>query len=258
MRRLFYGLVAVLLSGVVLVNADLVAQVATSTPVQINLSPIASGGEQPVDASQPTPTRTPTEAGIALLEAKEFANVRAEPSTDSAQLGQIRIGETYNVMGRYVSWILFQYPSSPTGTGWVFGDLVNLTGNIDGIPEVDPYSQGTNVDNTALGATATQDILTRTPGGILTATIQARAAVVQPGAATPTDSGTREILPTFTYPPGMVAIAPTEGAPPVATETNAPPVAPTTNSDSVPPIVPILLLGGVGLLGLAVSSLRRG
>jgi hypothetical protein len=256
MRRLIFGIAAaLLLSGVVLVNADPVAQVVTSTPVQINLSPIAPG-EQPVDVSAPTPTRTPTEAGIALLEAKEFANVRAEPSTDSAQLGQIKVGETYNVIGRYVSWILFQFPTSPTGTGWVFGDLVNLTGNVDGIPEVDPFAQESNVDNTALGATATQDILTQTPGGILTATILAR--VVQPGAPTPTANGTREILPTFTYPPGIVAIAPTPGAPLSATEANAPPVAPTTSSDSVPPILPILVLGGVGLLGLALSSLRRG
>jgi hypothetical protein len=247
---------ALVLSGAFLANADPVVQVATSTPVQINLSPVAPGaGEQPIDAA-PTPTRTPTEAGIALLEAKEFANVRAEPSTDSAQLGQIRIGETYNVMGRYVSWILFQFPSSPTGTGWVFGDLVNLTGNVDGIPEVDPFAQGTNVDNTALGATATQDILTQTPGGILTATIQARQ--VQPGAPTPTVGGTREILPTFTYPPGIVAIAPTSGVPVSATETNPNVFVPSTSSEGVPPIVPILVLGGVGLLGLAVSSLRRG
>jgi hypothetical protein len=223
--------------------------------VPINLSPIAPA-EQPIDPAAPTMTRTPTPQGVALLEAKEFANVRSEPSTDSAQLGQIRVGETYNVMGRYVSWILFQYPSSPTGTGWVFGDLVNLTGNVDGIPEVDPFAQGSNVDNTALGATATQDILTQTPGGVLTATIQAR--LIQPGAPTATPLGTREILPTFTYPPGMVAIAPTPGVAIDVTDTNPPPLVPTTSSNAVPPLVPILVLGGVGLLGLLVSSLRRG
>lgn len=256
MHHLFWGLAVVLmLSGTALVHAEPLAQGATSTPVPINLSPVAPA-EQPIDPAQPTPTRTPTEAGIALLEAKEFANVRAEPSTDSAQLGQIRAGETYNVMGRYVSWILFQFPSSPTGTGWVFGDLVNLTGNIDGIPEVDPFAQGSNVDNTALGATATQDILTRTPGGVLTATAQAR--IVQPGAPTATPLGTREFLPTFTYPPGMVAIAPTPGVALDATDTNAPTPVTTTNSDAVPPIMPIVLLGGVGLLGLAISALRRG
>src|SRR5690606_5195288 len=146
MRRLSYllSILAVILSGLALAAAEPVAQEITATPAQINLSP-AAPGDAPLDAG-PTLTWTPTPQGIALLEAKEFANVRAEPSTESAQLGTIRLGETYNVIGRYVSWIQFQYPSPPNGRGWVYGELVNLTGNVENIPDIDPYAQP-EIDN---------------------------------------------------------------------------------------------------------------
>jgi len=231
------------------------AQDATSTPAQINLSPLAQQA-QDQNSAGPTPTRTATQPGIALLEAKDFANVRAEPSTDSAQLGQIKVGEKYNVIGRYVSWIQFEFPASPTGKGWVFSDLVNLTGNVDNIPDIDPYAQQ-QVDSVSSGATATQSILTQTPGGVLTATVLARIVIPQ-GTPVPLDSGTHEVLPTFTYPPGVIPIAPSPGAPAVSTDTpDSAAVLPNTNSNTLPPIVPILILGGVGLLGLALSSLRR-
>ncbi|MFN8451726.1 MAG: SH3 domain-containing protein [Anaerolineae bacterium] len=249
----------VLLGAVGAVYADPVVQVPTETPAVINLSPVTqAAGEQPVgDNAGATATRTPTPEGVALLEAKEFANVRAEPSTESAQLGTIRVGETYNVIGRYVSWIQFEYPSSPNGRGWVYGELVNLSGNIANIPDIDPYSAGVALDSASSGATATQNIITQTPGGVLTATAISRQSSA-PGAATPTDSGTRAPEPTYTYPPGMVALAPTAGFAQTTDTSGEPTVAPASSGDSLPPIVPILILGGLGLFGLAISALRRG
>ncbi len=255
MSRVRLLIFALLLTGIA-VHADPVVQVPTTTPVQINLSPLDQPTQPETGAGIPTATRTPTPEGIALLEAKDFANVRAEPSTDSAQLGTIRSGTTYNVIGRYISWIQFQFPDSPTGKGWVFGDLVDLSGNVDNIPDIDPYAQS-QVDSAAQGATSTQSILTQTPGGVLTATILARIFAT-PGADSPTDSGTHEPLPTFTYPPGMIAQAPTPGAPLSTDAITGAPTPVTTNGDDLPPLVPILLLGGVGLLGLLISALRRG
>ena len=255
-RFLVLALTAVvLLTAVLLVTASPQFQDTTATPAQINLSPVAQQAQEQNIAGGPTPTRTPTQPGIALLEAKDFANVRADPSTDAAQLGQIKAGEKYNVIGRYVSWIQFEFQASPTGKGWVFGDLVNLTGNVDNIPNIDPFA-GTQADNAVSGGTATQSILTQTPGGVLTATVLARIANPQ-GTAAPTDSGTHEILPTFTYPPGLIPIAPSPGAPEATDSPDNQSTTPVTNSNNLPPIVPILLLGGVGLLGLALSSLRR-
>lgn len=234
-----------------------VAQVPTETPALINLEPIAQQIPT-LDTGGPTPTRTPTPQGVALLEAKEFANVRAEPSTESAQLGTIRSGEQYNVIGRYISWIQFEFPPSPTGRGWVFGELVNLSGNIENVPDIDPYSGQSQLDAASIGATSTQGVLTMTPGGVLTATAVS-GQIAQPGFVTSTPEGASGILPTYTFPPGMVAMAPTSSAAinPESTDALSAPI-PATNSNSVPPIAPILILGAVGLLGLVISSLRRG
>lgn len=237
--------------------AQPIAQVPTETPATINL---ATAAQQipTLDTGGPTPTRTPTPLGGALLEAKEFANVRAEPSTESAQLGTIRLGETFNVIGRYISWIQFEYPPSPTGRGWVFGELVNLTGNTANIPDIDPYSGSSQLDAASIGATSTQGVLTMTPGGVLTATAIS-GQIAQPGFVTSTPEGASGILPTFTFPPGMVAMAPTTdpGISPEATDALSAPI-PATNNNGVPPIAPILILGAVGLLGLVINSLRRG
>jgi len=250
-------LTVLLLMAALWVAASPQYQDATATPAQINLSPVAQAA-QDQNSGGPTPTRTATPPGIALLEAKDFANVRADPSTDSAQLGQIKAGDKYNVIGKYVSWIQFEFQASPTGKGWVFGDLVNLSGNVDNIPNIDPYA-GTQADSAVSGATATQSILTQTPGGVLTATVLARIAAPQQGIIAATDSGTHEIEPTFTYPPGLIPIAPSPGAPVSTTQSpdNPSSVLPTTNTNNLPPIVPILVLGGLGLLGLALNSLRR-
>ncbi len=247
------------LATAVAADPDVIAQVPTETPGVLNLSPIDQGnaGQAPGAA---TPTRTPTPEGNAFLEAKEYANVRAEPSTDSAQLGQINHGETYTVLGRYASWIQFQYQSSPTGKGWVYDELVDLSGNTANILDIDPYAADQQLDSGAVGATSTQNVLTLTPGGVLTAT-----AISQQGglanAVTSTPEGTRGILPTFTYPPGMVALAPTSAAPAsdLATDSADPSAAitPPSSSNSLPPIAPILILGGIGMLGLVVNSLRR-
>jgi Bacterial SH3 domain len=256
MHQFYRRLIGVIVMGMLFAGAaqaQEIVQQPTETPAQINLEPAAQ--IVPQDVGGPTPTRTPTPEGIALLEAKDFANVRAEPSTDAAQLGTIRAGEKYNVIGRYVSWIQFQYQSSPTGKGWVYGELVNLTGNTNNIPDIDPYAQSQAAGAGAANATATQNIITQTPGGILTATLIAQQ--LGAGAVTPTDSGTREILPTFTYPPDIVAVAPTDGAAASTPTTSANQSPTTTNNGDLPPIVPILILGGIGLFGLGVSTLRR-
>lgn len=231
--------------------APIAQAVPTATPAQVNLSQIV-----PTEAELgigPTATRTPTPIGQAILEARDFANVRAAPDTSAAQLGVIRSGERYNVTGRYYQWLQFQYNQSPTGLGWVFGDLVNITGDPATIPEIDLNAEPTP-DPFALGQTATFAILTQTPGGVLTAT----AAVRDPLAAgSPAENA--GILPTFTYPPEIVPIAPTQpAANPVGDQTeDAQPAVANIDPSDLPPIVPILVLGGMGLLGLAISAMRK-
>lgn len=232
------------------------AQAPTSTPAPVDLS--GAAGQQPQFSAPPTATRTPTETPPAVLQPRESANVRAEPSTDASILGVIRAGEVYNVTGRYFEWLQFQYPNSPNGRGWVFGQLVDITGDLNAIPEIDLSAQPT-LDPLVLGATETLAAITLTPGGLLTATANARQIAAPPGAggaALSSDSGAVElILPTFTYPAGVV-FAPTPL--PDTAPNDEPASAPRTDdSGGLPPIVPIMVLGGIGVLGLAISSVRR-
>ncbi|MCK6577976.1 MAG: SH3 domain-containing protein [Anaerolineae bacterium] len=229
------------------------AQEASATPAIVDLAPLVATTSAADQGVLATATPPPTATSLVRLEARDFANVRAEPNTDSAQIGTIRQGETYTVIARYVSWIQFQFPSSPSGRGWVYGELVNVTGDLLSVPEIDPFAQSA-ADTSAgvLEEDATLAILVQTPGSVLTATVQSgfsnsleSANVVEQATA----------MPTFTYPPGIIA--------PAATLTDS--TSQTTTADGsqpsrtgTPPIIPIIVLGGLGLLGLGISSLRRG
>jgi uncharacterized protein YgiM (DUF1202 family) len=230
-------------------------ELITSTPVRIQIPDQAAPAVEIL--STPTITRTPTAAAV-MLTAKESAgevNVRAEPDVESDRLGSIRAGEFYPVLGRYFRWIQFQFETSPTGRGWVFDELVDVTGDASTIPDLSQQALPTQ-DPAIVAATQTQDTVTQTPGGILTTTAEARILSL-PGADTSvivTNETGAQVLPTFTYPPDIVAAAPT-----LATEinTSSPETLPFEVPNNVPPILPILALGAGGLLGLVVSSLRR-
>lgn len=217
----------------------------TATPQPVNLATVAP---EIIPGAGATSTRTPTPEGQIFLEARESANVRAQPDPDASQLGQIRSGERYIVMGRYFRWYQFQYPPSPTGVGWVFGDLVNIIGDAALIPELtDPAANAPNVAE--IQAAGTAAAVTQTPGGVLTATAATRfEALGQAMLDGPV------ILPTFTYPPGVV-FQPTSAVP--EAETTPEPAATGQTNGSLPPIAPILAIGGMGVLGLLVYSLRR-
>lgn len=220
----------------------------TATPAQIQLS-------TPITPTVPglvitPPTAAPTTAAAVVLEAVDTANVRTQPDTSASQLGTIRNGDLYPVIGRYFEWLQFQYPPSPNGTGWVFGQLVSVTGDLSQVPEVDLAAEPT-FDPLAGNATATQNAITQTPGGLLTATAFERFLAGSAGTEVP-----GQILPTFTYPPNAALLAPTPDIA-LSQEQQTPQSSPATVNEGIPPILPILIVGGLGLLGLVVSMLRR-
>jgi hypothetical protein len=218
-----------------------------------------------------------------MLEAKSEANVRAEADLNADKLGTIRAGDTYAVIGRYFRWIKFQYDPAPNKIGWVYDELVNFIGDEKKIPdltiETTPTQPGAN---TQTGGDPLEAV-TLTPGAALTLTANARfiagpsssgSSVVQPqtigqgnitlpALAASGEGGTTQPLPTFTYPPNVVAIAPTaafaQSSGPDATATAGAETSRVTRliSNGVPPIGPILLLGALGILGLVLTSLRR-
>lgn len=223
----------------------LAAQAPTSTPQPVNLATRPPDGVQ--IQTSPTPSTTPE--GQIFIEAREFANVRAQPDTGAAQLGQIAAGERHVAIGRYFEWIQFEYESSPTGWGWVFGDLVDVIGDVTQIPELtDPAAIAP--DQAELDALNTQVAITQTPGGLLTATAVTRFE--QLGQATLDGPN---VLPTFTYPPGIVFV-PTQSAP-LPDATAEPQATVSAAGGSLPPLAPILIVGGLGVLGLILNSLRR-
>lgn len=238
---------------------DIPLQGPSATPAQVDLFDVVPT-QVPFEVES-TPTRTPTPLGIAQLEALQAANVRAAPDPEAELLGQIRPGEYYNVIRRYYRWIEFQYDQTETRRGWVFDELVTIIGDESVIPSVESLDESVSaVDD--FNATATALGITQTPGALLTATAQAR-----PGTGSGAlqsefsiDQITQEVLvdevlPTFTYPPGIIAAAPTESAS-TATAENSTSLS-FSAPGSLPPVVPIALLGALGLIGLLVSYFRE-
>ncbi len=282
---LMLAVLAALSLWIVQARADAPAQnFPTSTPVQVDLFQSIPGAQQ--SNATATPTRTATPLGPVQIESLGVSNVRALPDPASELLGQVRPGEYYNAIRRYYQWIEFQYDPAPARRGWIFGELVQIHGDPDSIPSVtsldDIGAEAANIDATVTGAAVTM-----TPGSLLTQTALARTspalanAAATGGAAVAVTSGAftmqiegidaansteqatqRVALPTYTYPPGVAALAPT--AEPTldpssaATPTNLPDETFTSLlPSSLPPLVPIIGLAALGLLGLLVSILRR-
>jgi hypothetical protein len=253
-------------------------EAVTATPARAFI-PTQAPPEQLQVGATPTWTRTPTLPGPALLEAKADAgevNVRAEPDINSERIGTIRAGDTYVVLGKRFRWYQFQFDTSPNGRGWVFEELIDIIGDAGAIPNLDEERLPT-IDPAISAATETQIAITLTPGGLLTATAEARVLPLPelpglPGQQTETsgmglatgptldimNEAGSIVLPTFTYPPEIIAFAPTEPAPQSeeVTQTSPNDFAIPLPED-VPPIAPILVLGALGMLGLVISSLRR-
>jgi hypothetical protein len=238
----------------------------TATPVQASLpTPLPLIPADVLGATNIPITRTPTPEGAALLEAITEANVRSQPDPESDRLGTIRAGDSYTVIGRYFRWYQFQYDQSPGGTGWVFDELVTITGNADRIPDL---TLGTPTpDVNAQQANSTLVVLTQTPGGVLTATAGVGALPLPIESSANNNSanilaiGSQTPLPTFTIPPNLGV-----GNPPVVANSGTPAENATTSTipasdfvipSRIPPILPILVLGGAGILGLIISSLRK-
>lgn len=250
------GLIALAIT-IGLAKAPLLAQEATATAVRVIIATLTTA---PTFSRLETliPTGTPAAEGPAQLEAKVEAgevNVRSEPDTAAQRLGAIKAGERYVVRGRYFSWYQFDYPPSPTGTAWVYGELVSIIGNETDIPEADPYS----VPTTAADAAATQTLAVAlaTPGGDATATADARILVIPTstvdanGASLPSEG-----LPTYTPPAEYVLRVPAEQAS-TGDEGALLSAINSVAAQGVPPIAPILGLALAGILGLAISLIRR-
>lgn len=241
------------------------AQVVTSTPASIRLASVTPLPQATEPAAAQSDFEisgdTATPRGIVMLEPISEVNVRTSPEiADDNQLGVIRAGDRFMVLGQYFNWIEFQYDLSPTGRAWVYGDLVNIIGDdLSVIPTVAVDVTPTQ-DAQFAGATQTREAILAEPGGELTVTalsrvVQLPEGVEQAAGGDGIFNPNETPLPTFTYPPGVIAGVPTLAVTREIQVVNA--IDATGNvPDTVPPIIPIAVLGSFGVLGLLVSLLR--
>mgnify|MGYP005848775111 FL=1 len=84
----------------------------------------------PADAGRRQITPPPV-----LAEAIEHANVREGPGVDYREVGSIRAGARYRVVGRHevFPWLLIEF-GDPLQRGWVYADLLTVTGDLAQVP----------------------------------------------------------------------------------------------------------------------------
>ncbi|MCD4687139.1 MAG: hypothetical protein K8S97_14520, partial [Anaerolineae bacterium] len=143
-------------------------------------------------------------------------------------------------------WYFIEYPDAPAGNAWVHESVVTLGGDVAQITELEAIP---TTAPEAVDAQQTIDAITLTPGLALTLTEQALITPTGAYTARPGEGPTHvpgQPLPTFTPPPATPTPIPIPREnPPLETE------------GGLAPIIPILILGALGLMGLLVSIMRR-
>jgi hypothetical protein len=244
----------------------LLAQMPTSTPLPIQF-PTSAPHQTTLQAEvTDIPTFTPTPPGPAVLRLREGSgdvNIRAAADPSAELLGQVRTGEEFVVTGRYYQWYQIYYEQARDGIGYVYGELVEIDGNPFEIPDLTVATPTPPLDPALVSQTETAEAILSQPDGELTLTASVRQ-MDAPLGSSPLDldlsqaDGTQEVLPTFTYPPDVIAQVPTLAE-----------ITPTSNepeqsrisldvSNGVAPIVPILVLAGLGVIAFLIGLLQRG
>lgn len=102
----------------------------TATP------PLAQDPVSPLPS--PTDTPTPQPAGPPKVTIVQDMNVRTGPGTNYPIAGPGPAGETSNIVGRNAdnSWVQVEYPLTGDKTGWVYADLVEISGDLSTVDVV--------------------------------------------------------------------------------------------------------------------------
>ncbi len=117
--------------------------VSSSMSGVINITEGSVATPTPPTESTPTPVAPPplateevTDIGNACVASTTGAvNVRNGPSTNNNVITQMQAGETYIVDGVSADWYRINIPS--LGYGWVFGQIITLSGDCSTIPIID-------------------------------------------------------------------------------------------------------------------------
>jgi beta-lactamase class A/uncharacterized protein YraI len=111
-------------------GADATATLPPATPTRApDGAPSAPGS-----ARSPTPTIT----GPVATTLGE-ANVRFGPDIEYPVIVKVEAGKSFRVLERHtlLPWIKIALDGSPTGAGWIFSDIVEVTGNLNAVSGTD-------------------------------------------------------------------------------------------------------------------------
>jgi len=101
--------------------------------------------EQPVEPTptftplpptpEPTQEAEPQNNGLVTATVNQNMNVRGGPGTNYPVLGTAPAGASSAVVGRNSdsSWLQVEYPPGTSNTGWVFAQLVTVSGNMESV-----------------------------------------------------------------------------------------------------------------------------
>jgi len=109
------------------------APLATATPT---LAQAAPAGATPAPSTlTPTPSLTPTLSGPLATTLGE-ANLRFGPDLSYPVIVRVPEGTRLRVIERHalVPWLRVALPESPTGSGWLYSEIVEISGDLSSVP----------------------------------------------------------------------------------------------------------------------------
>jgi hypothetical protein len=106
-------------------------QVQPSAEVAQPESVIPTPTPAPPTPAEPTATPTPDSVMVTVL---QNMNVRSGPGTNYPVVGAGKVGDSSKVIGRNDdgTWLKVEFPSAD-GSGWVFAELVQVSGDAQGV-----------------------------------------------------------------------------------------------------------------------------
>lgn len=111
---------------------------AADAPLQPPPAPTDEPATEPIAPPTPTPTPEPTSVvPIAVVEVAAV-NVRSGPSTDYPAIGNLTEDQSCPIIGRNEGATWWLLSCSNGLRGWVFGQLLTITGGLDLLPVIQP------------------------------------------------------------------------------------------------------------------------
>lgn len=108
-------------------------QVAQEQPAEAAQSePAEAEPAEPTPTPTPPPTNTPAPPSVTLL---QTMNIRGGPGTNYPVIGSGAAGDTALIMGKNDdgSWFQIEFPAAADGAGWIYGPLIQVNGQTQGI-----------------------------------------------------------------------------------------------------------------------------